>query len=86
MHVMPNSGFDLIEPPGGKLKNFTFRHLTDTMLGHVHACFSETVRTDSVISCIILVHYRLLIHIMPNSGFDLIRPPGGKLKVSFQGT
>ena len=80
MHIMPNSGFDLIEPPGGKLKNFTVRYLTDTTLGHEHAGFSETVRTNSVISCKILVHKWLLMHIMPNSGFDLKEPPGGKLK------
>ena len=56
MHVMPNSGFDLIKPPGGKLKNFNFRQVTDTTFGHVHASFSATVSPDSVRSYTMLVH------------------------------
>ena len=55
MHIMPNSGFDFIEPPGGKLKIFTFRQLTDIILGYVHAGFSGTVWMKSVKSSIILV-------------------------------
>ena len=80
MHIMPNSEFDLLEPPSGKMKNFTDRHLTDRTLGHVHTGFSETVWAGSMISCTILIHWWLLMHIMPNSGFDLLEPPSGKLK------
>ena len=43
MHIMPNLGFGLTEPPGGNMKTLTVICFSSRTYAHVHAGFSGSI-------------------------------------------